>query len=105
MKTKEEEKKENPISIFIAETDNTPDAAFRIFNDNKKLQQLHYSSTRIGGVKRAKGGYAAEIPEELLEKVIGKSFELKILAPKVKVIDGVIKVEMQDEKRKAKDEK
>ncbi len=77
--------KDNP-SLTIPVTDNSLDAAFRLFDDNEKKQQEYYASTRNGGIKRVPGGYCVEIPEELF--AFGKTYELKVLGKKITVIDG-----------------
>lgn len=99
------EKVKKPVNIFIAEADNTPEAALRIYDKEKDLQHKYYYSTRLGSVKRVKGGYAIEFNEDHLPLVIGKPYELVVLGAKRKVIEGVIKTESQDEKRETKEEK
>lgn len=103
MKTKAEIEKEiNPMVIFIAVADNTPEAALRIFVDEKKQQQKYYYSTRMGGVKRVKGGYAVEFNEHHLPQVIDKHYELVVLSAKRKVINGVIKIDSNDKTKSEK---
>lgn len=77
--------KDSP-SLTIPVTDNSPDAAFRLFDDNEKKQQEYFASTRTGGIKRSAGVYVIEIPEELF--AFGKAYELKVLGKKITVFDG-----------------
>lgn len=75
----------NP-SITILVKDNTPDAAFRLFSDNKNLRREFFSSTRTGTIKRVMGGYEVEIPSDLY--AVNKQYELKVLSKKIEVIGG-----------------
>ena len=75
----------NP-SITIKVKDNTPDAAFRLFSDEKKQTREFFVTSRTGGIKRVTGGYEVEIPSDLY--AANKKYELKVLSKKNEVIDG-----------------
>lgn len=94
--TKKIEEVKPPVELFIAEDENNQDAAFRIFDevkngDKKFYNERFYSSTRIGGLKQVEGGYAAVIPADDFQKLIGKKYTLITLGKKRKVIEGEIK--------------
>lgn len=84
-----------PVEFFIAEGNNNQDAAFRILD---KGYEVLYASTRIGGLKKVDGGYAAVIPADDFEKYAGKKYTLVTLGAKRKVIEGEIKSLSKDKR-------
>ncbi len=105
---KDKEIKKNVVAkpleeVFIPDADNDQDAAFRIVDkvtdgDKEFLVELHYSSTRIGGLKRVKGGYTAMIDADYFAGYAGKKYTLVKLGNKRKVISGEIKALPGDKK-------
>ncbi len=86
--SKDKSKENLPLLFFMADKDNTEDAAVRVFAKGATSEvknQVAYMSTRLGTVTRANGGYVIEIKKEW----IGNTFELKKVVSK-KIISGEI---------------
>jgi len=75
-------KKMEPLQLLIGCENNEQDAAVRIYEADKVV---YYSSTRIAGVVRVKGGYLVKD----VDTFVGKKYELKLLVTK-NILTGTV---------------